>query len=232
MKIDDFKNIPVCYPKNEVDLSRYEIPRSKKDFFTTKYTEFDISIPLTNVPGLYMELGVFKGRSLRYLADHWTAYKWYGFDTFEGINETWDLGQKKIDMKSFKVPEAPKMPDNVELIVGRFEDTLENFIKEKNQPVSFLNMDADVYSATKFSLVALNDWIVPGTIIRFDELSDWRILGYETDPVVLRYTPGTKYTNWEEGEWKALTEWLKEFNRKVKPVNRSWCQSATVKVIS
>ena len=147
MNITEFKNIPVCYPKSGVDLARYEIPYNKSDFFTTKYSEFDFAIPKCEVEGLNLELGVFKGRSLRYLADTWKNKFWFGFDTFEGVDEIWDLGQKSIDMKSFKIPSIPDMPNNVMLIKGLFQDTLNDFIEDKDQPISFLNLDADIYSA-------------------------------------------------------------------------------------
>jgi len=231
MKIQDFKDLQVCYPKEQVNLKRYEIPSNKNEFYTTKYSEFDLSVPMVQFEGLHLELGVFRGRSLRYLADTWKDIHWYGFDTFEGIGEVWDLGEKKIDMRSFKIPVLPHMPENVTLIQGLFQETLASFIKEKDEPIAYLNLDADVYSATKYALDTLNDNIRIGTIIRFDELSDWRILKYETNDVALRYSPLTKYTNWKEGEWKALIEWMEEKDRRIQPLWRSWCQSAGAMVV-
>ena len=52
-----------------------------------------------------------------------------------------------------------------------------------------------LYSSCATILTELNDQIKPGTIILFDEL--------------------TNYLNWEEGEWKALQEWMKIHNREV-----------------
>ena len=38
------------------------------------------------------------------------------------------------------------------------------------------------------------------------------------------------YPKWEEGEWKALSEWCVKFNRKVIPMARSWKQGCIMKV--
>lgn len=233
--IEQFRNChrigPYDYVMPEEDRSYYELTGFKTEFFCTKYAEYNYSVPRTVIDGEFIELGVFKGRSIKYLAKLKPDVTWWGFDTFEGIDEVWELGGKRIDMNTFATP-LPQCPDNVELVKGLFEETLldwkENTVN--NRPLAYINMDADVYSATKYALEALDDVIVPGTIIRFDELSDWRVMRYETDSDVYSLAPDTRYTKWRDGEWKALKEWLSEFDREVEPAWRNWHQSAGVVV--
>ena len=68
---------------------------------------------------------------------------------------------------------------------------------------------------TETVLELLNDQIVSGTLLRFDDLL--------TSPI-------SPYPNWEQGEWKALVEWCHKYNRKVTPLARSWKQGCTMKV--
>jgi len=37
--------------------------------------------------------------------------------------------------------------------------------------------------------------------------------------------------NWYEHEWKALSEWLAEYNRKVEPITRNYAYQGACKVI-
>lgn len=203
-----------------------------------KFAEFDYCIPLCD-EGVFIELGVWFGRSISYMAA-WNPDKhFYGFDTFEGVDEVWETGGKTLDMKRFFVKDPdninpdtglPKVPDNVTLIKGMFQDTLEPFIETtlKDQKLAFINMDPDIYSATKYALETLNNNIKPGTIIRFDELSDWAHLGWNWGLGKPTYAP---YSKWKEGEYKALVEWLWEFDREVEPLWRNWHQAAGVKVV-
>ncbi|MNP66627.1 hypothetical protein D3C76_1623550 [compost metagenome] len=65
-------------------------------------------------------------------------------------------------------------------------------------------------------LEGLNERIVAGTVIVFDELVDWA---------------EAWYPNWREGEWKALCEWLATHGRKVKPLARTEHQQASIVVV-
>jgi len=63
--------------------------------------------------------------------------------------------------------------NNVELVVGLFQDTLDDFLKEHEEPVAYLHLDADLYSSTKFVLDKLKKRIVSGTVISFDEIRNY-----------------------------------------------------------
>jgi len=73
-----------------------------------------------------------------------------------------------------------------------FEDTLPEFIKHHKEPVSFLHIDSDIYSAARTVLFTLHEQIVSGTIIQFDEYFN--------------------YPGWKQHEYKAFQEFVAEFD--------------------
>jgi hypothetical protein len=121
---------------------------------------------------LYLEFGVYYGYSMRFwgrlLKNPRSSL--HGFDSFEGLPEDWDARRPKGEfdvggnMPSFDDP-------RIVLHKGWFEETLPTFsLPERERLV--LNMDADLYSSTRFVLGTLREEIVPGTIIIFDEFCD------------------------------------------------------------
>ena len=50
------------------------------------------------------------------------------------------------------------------------QDTLEEFLDEHPEPIAYLHIDADLYSSTKYVFDNIEDRIVPGTVISFDEV--------------------------------------------------------------
>jgi len=179
--------------------------------------------------GINVELGVYNGVTINCLANARTDLEFHGFDSFKGLPEDWDMGQKNVKAEAFdRKGELPEVPDNVKLYKGWFNETLPTFLIEALSPISFLHVDCDIYSSTDYSLNLLNDRIVPGTIIRFDELSCWRHVFGEASPK--GKSNRVLYTTWQDHEWKALNEWLDKYNRKVVPISRNWFQGATVVV--
>ena len=59
-------------------------------------------------------------------------------------------------------------------------------------------------------------YIVTNTIIVFDELYP--------------FAKPMKYPNWAEGEWKALVEWVKEYDREFEIPFRSGYWNATIRI--
>lgn len=91
MNIKEFENIQRIGPHDFIptlkDYETYDIPQGKSEFYTTKYAEYDYAIPLSNSNGIFIELGVFKGRSMKYLS---------GMD----LNRVWwDLTHLKVLMR-------------------------------------------------------------------------------------------------------------------------------------
>jgi len=121
---------------------------------------------------LYLEFGVFRGKATRY----WSKLllnpnsKLHGFDSFEGLPERWlPLFFPK---GSFATDGAvPQIDDErVKFFKGWFNETLPRYTCPPHE-VLVINMDADLYSSTICVLRALENEIVPGTYVYFDEFS-------------------------------------------------------------
>lgn len=178
---------------------------------------------------LFIELGVYQGRTINICAVRKPNRTFHGFDSFEGLPEEWYFSpgrtypKGKAEKKSFYLDKLPDVRDNVILHKGWFNETLPEFVKEikDGQYISFLHMDADLYSSTYEGFEILNDYIVPGTLIKFDEFYSWQMTYPECHTE-------SKYENWKEGEFKALNDWMENYGREVKPYSRDSHQSATV----
>lgn len=149
------------------------------------YQTFALLREIVPAEGLLLEFGVRNGHTLTYLAELFGARRWYGFDSFEGLPEAWH----KEEAGSYSaLGRLPPMPAHVELIAGWFAETLPPFKAAHPEPIAFMNVDCDLYSATKTIFDALDRQIVPGTVIVFDEY-----IGNKT---------------WREDEFKAFQEWV------------------------
>ena len=121
---------------------------------------------------LYLEFGVYEGDSMRW----WSANlshpeaQLYGFDSFEGLPETWSHGERTGHFSTGgRVPELDDV--RVRFVKGWFDDTLPSYeAPEHDRLVAVL--DADLYSSTAFVLEWLQPKIVPGTYLYFDEFHD------------------------------------------------------------
>lgn len=121
--------------------------------------------------GLWLEFGVCSGRTIN-LISRSTPNKIFGFDSFYGLPEDWGTHQLKGTYDKQGI--LPIVNENVELIVGLFQETLDDFLlNHPNKNVSYLHLDADLYSSTKFVLDKLADRIVSGTVISFDEIYNY-----------------------------------------------------------
>ena len=165
--------------------------------------------------GLYLEFGVYTGKSINRLSKLKPNKIFHGFDSFTGLPEDWDMGDKKIKAGHFYLDKMPTVEKNVILHKGLFENTIPKWQEKNKEKISFINIDCDLYSSTRTILQYLNEQIVKDTIIRFDDLLP---------------SPLSPYPNWMDGEWKALSEWVTKFKRDIIPISRSWKQGCTVLV--
>lgn len=170
--------------------------------------------------GHVIEFGVFDGTSMHHIAETIAPNVVYGFDSFEGLPERWIQGDEDIlGVGAFDLGGEPPagLPENVELVIGTFQETLKPWLSGNPGPVAFAHIDCDIYSSTICVLKALNERVVPGTMFVFDELMD--------------FSEGRVYPRWPEHEWRALNEWIDEFDRAVVPVSRDAMYRVALKVV-
>ena len=149
-----------------------------------------------SVDGLWMEFGVYRGRTIIATAENTTSVI-YGFDSFEGLPEFWDKNNPKgVYSLNGEIPigaiagsndDNPGMydssptriiqpwPKNVRLVKGLFEDSLPGFLEQHEQKAAFINIDSDLYSSAKtvLDLLVKENRFQDGTILTFDELCDY-----------------------------------------------------------
>jgi O-methyltransferase len=121
----------------------------------------------------YIEFGVWKGETLR----RWTGInrhpdsRFFGFDSFVGLPETWDgvRGAGAFDVGG----QLPDIDDpRVTFVKGWFQDTLGDFLRTfEARSRLVIHHDSDLYSSVMYCLTMMNDVMVPGTILIFDEFS-------------------------------------------------------------
>jgi predicted O-methyltransferase YrrM len=138
-----------------------------------------------------LEFGVWEGASINAFASKLREIDFYGFDSFEGLEEDWTgfNYQKGTFSTGGKLP---KVERNVVLIKGWFEDTLPGFISTNliDKFVCLVHLDADTITPTKFVLRELEKYLESGTILIFDEFFG--------------------YPNWQNHEYAAWVEFCKK----------------------
>jgi len=147
------------------------------------------ALDMVKIEGHYLEFGVFTGGTIRFIARKIGDRTIHGFDSFQGLPEDWsgyNLGQRAFDAGG----RMPKVPSNVRLYGGWFEDSIPPWLDANPGPVAFIHVDCDLYESTRTIFTHLADRIVPGTIILFDEYFN--------------------YPNWEQHEFKAFQEFIRD----------------------
>lgn len=135
-----------------------------------------------DVPGDFVELGVFKGHTTLFLAEYlefqtWPK-AWRLYDTFEGIpQDQLDPGWAGINQGLYKgtfsfddVAERFAPFPNIEVIKGRAPEVLAEGAPEQ---IAFLHIDLNNSTAEIAALDVLFDRISPGGVIVFDDFC-WR----------------------------------------------------------
>lgn len=121
---------------------------------------------------LYLEFGVYRGDSIRWWSK---ALKnpqshLHGFDSFEGLPESWNLRNPKRQFATGG--RDPEIADpRVRFFKGWFQDTLPAWVSPPHETL-VINIDCDLYSSTIFALNSLRSLIQPGTYLYFDEFFD------------------------------------------------------------
>lgn len=120
----------------------------------------------------YLEFGVADGHSFNWwmATNTNTGSRFYGFDTFTGLPE--DFGPYKKG--TFNTGNnIPAIKDNRgAFLQGLFQQTLPHFLKSfDNRNKTVIMLDADLYTATLFTLTSLAPYLKKGDIIFFDEFA-------------------------------------------------------------
>jgi hypothetical protein len=155
--------------------------------FQNRYDLLKASLAAVKTEGLYCEFGVYQGLSINFIASL-VNQEVHGFDSFEGLPEDWKGGYSR---GMFKMSGLPRVRSNVRLHKGWFQESVRVFKSEHSGPLAFVHIDCDLYSSSKIVFSLLGDWIVPGTIIQFDEFFNYR--------------------GWRHGEFKAFAEFVSDF---------------------
>ncbi|MFD2573862.1 class I SAM-dependent methyltransferase [Spirosoma soli] len=127
---------------------------------------------------MWLEFGVGSGKSLAFIAQQRSDQTIYGFDSFWGLPEDWALSSQRIYSKNTYSRDgiAPELAaDNVELIVGLFSETLDDFCAAHTETCAFIRIDCDLYSSTLDVLNGLfkADKLISGTVILFEEFYNY-----------------------------------------------------------
>ncbi len=127
-----------------------------------------------DVPIDFLEFGVYRGESIRewIQLNEQAGSRFFGFDSFEGLPETWRQSQGKghFDVGG----EIPQIADpRVVFYKGWFDDTLPRFIRDFDaQNRIIVHLDADLYSSTLLPLTLLKPFLVADSLLIFDEFYD------------------------------------------------------------
>ncbi|UJL31986.1 class I SAM-dependent methyltransferase [Mycolicibacterium vanbaalenii] len=138
--------------------------------------------------GLVLDLGVWIGWSTRLTSDA-CGRPVYGFDTFEGLVEDWQIDdQVMVKRGTFSLAEPlaqrfirdtgvtlddglpPALGRKVEFIKGSTYDTLAPFLAQRpDMPIALFHMDLDTYESCLHALETCKDRFVEGSVLVFDE---------------------------------------------------------------
>ena len=191
-----------------VECIQREMPGAK-GFYTARQI-LNCSLQLAPADGYFMEFGVYKGETIRFIAKALPETLIHGFDSFKGLPEDWkglDIRKGTFDVRG----KPPKVPKNVQLHAGWFEESLPLWLKDHPGPISFLHIDCDLYSSTNTVLKQLAPRIVTGTVILFDEYFN--------------------FPNWRLHEYLAFQEFINAFDVEVECVGYARVQ-ASFKILS
>lgn len=120
----------------------------------------------------YFEFGVCGGHSFTWWLEHNknSDSRFYGFDTFEGLPEDFGpfaKGSMAVALESLNIHDPRAV-----FYKGLFQDTLVPFLDQyKNEKKKLIHFDADLFSATIFSLSQLYRFLNDGDILLFDEFA-------------------------------------------------------------
>ena len=148
----DLTHFEHCFGYVNLNISKHDDPMFVSG--SVKYLDVDGH-------GLWMEFGVFGGKTMSTIANCNPAQTIYGFDSGE-IPDKIFRGANVIHGTPYQ-----DWNPNITLINGLFDDTLPDFAVEHAGLVAFMHINCDLYSSCEMILQTFTGRIVPGTIICF-----------------------------------------------------------------
>ena len=134
----------------------------------------------TDIPaGVVVECGVYTGGSITKIAHRHMDRRVFGFDSFEGLPESWGRPDLSFEAGAFDMQKnMPRVPANVTLVAGWFDKTLPEFaarvlVSGPGEKIALLHVDCDIYSSTKCVFDTLGPHLAPGAVVVFDELFNY-----------------------------------------------------------
>lgn len=166
---------------------------------TDRGNVFRAAINAVTVDGPWAQFGVFKGHTARefMLPNLPDGSVLYLFDSWDGLPEAWHKGSS-VEPKGKFACQPPRLGPRTINVKGLFADTVP--LHADGAPWGFIDIDCDLYAGTRDVLFGMNERIINGTVIRFDELFS--------------------YPAWRDHEWRAFTEWRDQCNRSVEWIAR------------
>ena len=177
---------------------RFVRPDPRGPYFDRAFAE----IARRNVPGDYLEFGVYRGSSFV------TAFKsalrhghgqmrYFAFDSFEGLPHgeggKHAEGDHACTQEVFEsiVSKAGVDPARTFTVKGLYDATLNQATRQqfRLEQAAVVYIDCNLYTSTKLALDFVGPMLSPGAIVVFD---DWHVFGRD---------------NAEYGEVKAFEEW-------------------------
>lgn len=150
-------------------------------------------LSLVNGGDLFLEFGVYSGKSINYFAELKEDVIFHGFDSFEGLPSDWNGW---VAAKGhFKRDCMPDVRNNVLLHKGWFHESIPEFVEKYfDKKIAFLHIDCDLYESTKTVFDMLGYMLQKNSIIVFDEYLN--------------------YPAWKNHEHKAFVEFCNKYNVK------------------
>jgi hypothetical protein len=176
--------------------------------FDTPRELMEFAIKAATVDGIVAEFGVNQGGTINFIAKKLPNHEIHGFDSFEGLPESWSGNQ--MEAGSFNNRgKMPKVPAHVQLHKGWFADSLPKWAPANStKPIALLHVDCDLYSSTVTIFDRMEQQIVPGTVIVFDEYFN--------------------YPAWQAHEHKAFREFIARTGRTCRYTAYSYQQVVAV----
>ena len=152
-KINDYYNRHATYQ------NRYQL----HDVILSELKEMEI---------LYYEFGVAAGDMIRYWSERnvHPGSRFVGFDSFEGLPESWeDKKEKHFDQQG----NFPEIKDSrVRFVKGWFQDSVyDELLRSDFDKQCVFHLDADLFSSVLYVLFQLHPKLKSGDILIFDEFS-------------------------------------------------------------